>query len=111
MSLSAPTPLPLTSGVESTELGGFSLAAPPPDRYSDHVAATTDRSLVLQWQDNKDGKWSKEWWINLGTQGQLNMIRQRHGVGMYRSRQFKLVFDAAVLWELSAIEDDLVVLK
>jgi hypothetical protein len=101
MSLPAPNPLPLTSGIAQTELGMHSA---PPDRYSDHAAVETTRYMTLRWIDNKV-KSSKEWLVSLGKTGSPDMTRIRHCMGMYRTRQYVIIFSDACLFELASIED------
>ena len=110
MSLPDTIPLPTTSGIENTEIGGFSLVPPPPDRYSDHIASDTERFMVLQWIDNKKKK-SKEVWVSLGKTGPHEMIRWRPSMGTYRSRQFRIIFSDACHFELVGLEDEVKVLK
>jgi len=110
MSLSNPIPLPLDAGVNTTEIGGFALCPPPPDRFTDHVGVDLPRTMILQWLDNKEKK-SKEVYINLGTTGNLGFIRVRHSMGTFRSRQYIIKFTDACLFELVSMEDDNRVLR
>lgn len=105
--MNKPTPLPTTSGVNKQEIGGGSLAEIPPDRYPDHAATDTARYLIVRWQDDRAGKWSKEKLISLGTTGQERMDRSLQPMGMYRSRQFEFIFSEPCLFVLCAAEDDI----
>lgn len=110
MSLNSPTPLPTTSGIARTEIGGWALAGYPPDRYSDHLGVDVVRYCILQWVDNKEKK-SKEVMVSLGKTGNASFIRIRNGMGQYRSRQFIIKFTDACLFELTTMEDDFKVTK
>lgn len=105
-SLNSPTPLPAGYGVLKQEQGGGSPQAIPDDRYSDYETSSTDRPLILQWQDDKNGRWSKEHEVSLGTLGNTNMTRMLAPMGVYRSRQYRFILNFKVKFVLCGIEED-----
>lgn len=109
--MNSPTPLPLTSGLNKQEIGGGSLAAVPPDRYPDHADSGQDRFLIIRWQDDRNGRWSKEHLISLGSTGQERMDRMIAPMGTYRARQFEFVLPASCVCMICSVEDDTEVIE
>lgn len=103
-----PTPLPTTAGQNTLEIGG---AYTGPDRYTDHAETGEDRLLMVRWQDNKTGKWSKTWELPLGPTGSTYVTRWRCPMGIYRARQYEFTLADAVGFVLVEIEEELEVLK
>ena len=107
---SAPIPLPDSSSQSNREMGGWSMGQPP-DRFSDHALPTAERLLILRWQDNRNGKWSKEHQVSLKTTGDTHLVWWKKTMGQYRSRQFEFILSDPTLFVLLSAEEVLEVLE
>lgn len=73
--------------------------------YPDKSTGVDTPNLLVRWQDNRLGKWSKLKFVSLGKTGEASLTRRIGPMGVYRSRQFELVVTDSVIFTLSAIED------
>ena len=102
--MNAPTPL-ILDGIRHVELGGSGDLV---SRYSDHDADGTEHFLLLSWEDDHKGRWSKEKQITLGKTGDADQFRWWGPMGRYRTRQYQLVLECAGQVGVFGLEDQVV---
>lgn len=54
--------------------------------------AGSEPVAVIRWRDNGNMEWKNERQISLGKQGHYEVYKELYGLGMFRNRQFSIIF-------------------
>lgn len=110
MNFQEPTPLPMNTKVLRKERGGDALNLSVPDRFSDYAVNDNEKELSISWMNNRNGKWSKPWVINLGKLTYPGIAFYRHGLGIFNLRQYRIVTSAKCSFKLVEIDSEVEIL-
>lgn len=99
--MDAPIPLVPVNKINPEEGGSGTLV----DRYSDHDDGSSTRYMVVRFQDDRSGRWSKDKLISIGKEGEGVVPRDLCPMGTYKTRQYEFVFDANCKFGLYDVEE------
>lgn len=77
-----------------------------PEFSSDKAPDTENRYLAIRWQDNRSSAWSKEHLVSLGKIGPAITTIKIASLGIYKSRQWEIILQAAFPLVIVTVEEE-----
>lgn len=98
------TPL-VDATIRHVEAGGTGMQV---DRFSDTDDDAVVHYMLLSWEDDHHGRWSKEKTISMGAVGDEDQVRLLSPMGRYRTRQYQIVIDGAGQLGVFGLEEQII---